>query len=165
MRADLWAFQPVERPAWTVGIIQVKGAPSRADLGPGCPHGRGSSPRLGYVLEIGAMPYAARRHRPATPPGVKMHEPRRSPHARGYTKRWQRLRRWYLARHPLCEDPFGLHGSRKVPGEHVDHIVPLARGGTNEESNLQTLCAACHSRKTVLCDGGFGRAYAEGIGL
>lgn len=30
---------------------------------------------------------------------------------------------------------------------HVDHIVPLARGGTDERSNLQALCARCNKSK------------------
>ena len=106
------------------------------------------------------MPYAAPRHKPKAPSGVKRHD-RRSPHARGYTKRWQRLRRLYMARQPLCEDPFDVHTGQVVPGEVVDHIVPLARGGGNKEGNLQTLCWSCHSRKTVMCDGGFGRARRE----
>ena len=65
------------------------------------------------------MPNAAPRHRVRTPSGVKLHQHRRSPHARGYTKRWQRLRRCYMAAHPLCEDPFGVHGQWGVPGEVV----------------------------------------------
>jgi len=31
----------------------------------------------------------------------------------------------------------------------VDHIVPLAVGGDEDDSNLESLCAACHSRKTT----------------
>jgi hypothetical protein len=29
----------------------------------------------------------------------------------------------------------------------IDHIVPLCKGGTSEESNLQTLCRRCNRRK------------------
>ena len=31
----------------------------------------------------------------------------------------------------------------------LDHIVALANGGTNDEDNLQGLCAACHEIKTT----------------
>lgn len=31
---------------------------------------------------------------------------------------------------------------------HVDHIVPLEEGGSDTDDNLQTLCQACHGRKT-----------------
>ncbi len=31
---------------------------------------------------------------------------------------------------------------------HIDHIVPLACGGTNEKNNLQILCQPCHFEKT-----------------
>ena len=30
---------------------------------------------------------------------------------------------------------------------HVDHLVPRVRGGSSEESNLQTLCESCNCRK------------------
>lgn len=30
----------------------------------------------------------------------------------------------------------------------VDHIVPIAEGGTNGFENTQSLCASCHSKKT-----------------
>ena len=31
----------------------------------------------------------------------------------------------------------------------VDHIIPLAQGGREHTSNLQTLCRECHIRKTA----------------
>jgi 5-methylcytosine-specific restriction protein A len=40
---------------------------------------------------------------------------------------------------------------------HVDHIVSRRRGGADALTNLVCLCPACHSRKTDLRDGGFGR--------
>jgi hypothetical protein len=30
---------------------------------------------------------------------------------------------------------------------HIDHIVPLAKGGSNEESNLTLACARCNVKK------------------
>ena len=43
---------------------------------------------------------------------------------------------------------------RIVPATDVDHIVARADGGTDDRSNLQPLCHACHSRKTVRENGG-----------
>jgi len=34
----------------------------------------------------------------------------------------------------------------------IDHILPLALGGTNEPNNLQILCRPCHSAKTTQSD-------------
>ena len=31
----------------------------------------------------------------------------------------------------------------------TDHIIPLMNGGTNEQSNLQSLCPNCHRKKTL----------------
>ena len=40
-------------------------------------------------------------------------------------------------------------GARQEDGVRleVDHIVPVARGGTNDPYNLQTLCRACNQTK------------------
>lgn len=35
-------------------------------------------------------------------------------------------------------------------GYHVDHIVPLARGGTNDRYNIQLLCPPCNIKKSSL---------------
>ncbi len=57
----------------------------------------------------------------------------------------QRLRR--LKAEPLCRDcaAAGIVREATVP----DHIVPLAHGGTDEDSNIRCLCAECHARRTA----------------
>ena len=76
--------------------------------------------------------------------------------SRGYGANWRRLRRMFLRENPLCEDPYGAHAGPVVATD-VDHIVPRSKGGTDAWENLQSLCASCHSRKTVEQDGGWGR--------
>lgn len=34
------------------------------------------------------------------------------------------------------------------PNFHVDHVVPLSKGGTNERSNLVAACPSCNLRKS-----------------
>ena len=42
----------------------------------------------------------------------------------------------------------------------IDHIVPVAKGGTNDLSNLQTLCKACNRAKhTRTWVGGSSKSY------
>ena len=72
---------------------------------------------------------------------------RLSPSQRGYDRQWQRLRRMKLARQPFCAEC--SRRGRIVAATDVDHIVPLANGGTNADDNLQSLCHSCHSRKTA----------------
>ncbi|WP_139157546.1 HNH endonuclease, partial [Enterobacter hormaechei] len=31
----------------------------------------------------------------------------------------------------------------------VDHIIPKAHGGTDDDSNLESLCWPCHRKKTA----------------
>lgn len=38
---------------------------------------------------------------------------------------------------------------RTTPGHPVDHIVPLWDGGSDADSNKETLCVPCHDAKTA----------------
>ena len=70
----------------------------------------------------------------------------RSPYDRDYSSpAWQRLRRLHLELHPHCVQ-CGRPGPARM---HVDHVVPRRLGGPDALSNLQTLCASCHSTKTA----------------
>ena len=75
--------------------------------------------------------------------------PRPTATQRGYGSQWSRLRAQYLAAHPYCADPFNHHPHTLVGGQVVDHIRPRALGGADANSNLQTLCQACHNYKTA----------------
>lgn len=63
---------------------------------------------------------------------------------------WKRLREVVLER-----DGYQCRECRETGSPlDVDHITPLSQGGTNELSNLQTLCRSCHEEK-------HGRAFGQ----
>lgn len=61
-------------------------------------------------------------------------------------RRLQRIRREHLQREPLCV----LCARKQVvrAGTEVDHVIPLFKGGADDETNRQTLCDECHKAKT-----------------
>ncbi|GAB6990868.1 HNH endonuclease [Paenibacillus pini] len=76
---------------------------------------------------------------------------------RGYDSRWRKARLGYLQKHPLCVYCFKV--DKLTEATVVDHIKP--HKGDKElfwnSSNWQSLCASCHSFKTVKEDGGYGK--------
>lgn len=74
-------------------------------------------------------------------------EQRPSAAERGYDRTWQKIRLMQLRQHPLCVEC--ARQGLTVAATEVDHIRPLAQGGTHAFDNLQSLCKPCHSRKTA----------------
>ncbi len=66
---------------------------------------------------------------------------RREVHDATYDTIYRRNRRAVLEAQPWCS----RCGS--TSNLTVDHVVPAARGGTSDPSNLQTLCRFCNSSK------------------
>lgn len=65
-------------------------------------------------------------------------------HKKRYGNNWHRIRNAYFKEHQYCE--ICKRNGKLVIGEQVHHIIPLKEGGSNEWSNLMTLCRCCHSR-------------------
>lgn len=74
-----------------------------------------------------------------------------SRHARGYGRRWVKLREVILARDKyLCHCSRCQGGKlRLTPANQVDHIQPKSKGGTDDPSNLRAINAKCHQRVTA----------------
>ncbi|QEX18510.1 HNH endonuclease [Hypericibacter terrae] len=74
---------------------------------------------------------------------------------RGYDSRWDKARKAYLAKHPLCVK----HEAKgeTVAAIIVDHIIPH-RGDKAlfwDSDNWQPLCKPCHDAKTATEDSAF----------
>lgn len=71
---------------------------------------------------------------------------------RGYGRQWTQARARALHAQPRC--------TCGAPATTVDHVIPLAEGGTHHPSNLRPLCNPCHTTKTSQ-DAARGRARAK----
>lgn len=68
-------------------------------------------------------------------------------HQRGYGSEWDKTRARILKRDRYtCQ--IGKAQGNIHAGNTVDHIVNKAAGGSDADSNLQTVCATCHRVKT-----------------
>jgi 5-methylcytosine-specific restriction endonuclease McrA len=56
-----------------------------------------------------------------------------------------RLMRKSKALQEMRKQPCAICGR---PSGTIDHITPLAKGGTNKMSNLRPLCLSCNSKKS-----------------
>ena len=74
-----------------------------------------------------------------------------SRHKRGYGSAWDRLRLVVLKRdNGLCQCNECQGGNiRLSPANEVHHIIPKAKGGTNDLKNLQAVNNECHRRLTA----------------
>ncbi|EME0311878.1 HNH endonuclease [Enterobacter hormaechei] len=80
--------------------------------------------------------------------GWQQHQRGRTRHQRGYGSKWDVLRLDVLTRDKhLCQSC--KRNGRAEPARTVDHILPKAHGGTDEQTNLESLCWSCHRAKTA----------------
>jgi 5-methylcytosine-specific restriction protein A len=78
------------------------------------------------------------------------------------SQEWRSCRAAYLKAHPHCAHC--ARAGRKVAATTVDHPKPIKDGGARLLwSNLQSLCAGCHNRKTAEDARSHGCKGREGI--
>lgn len=116
------------------------------------PCSRRGCPNLVEVGAGGYCPDHAAEHRAER--NKRIDAQRGTAAQRGYDARWRRIRLMQLRKFPLCATC--LAAEITEPATEVDHIIPLAEGGTHAFENLQSLCHPCHSRKTVQQSLGWG---------
>ncbi len=78
-----------------------------------------------------------------------MEKDRKSARERGYDTRWDKARKGYLIKHPLCVEC--VKEGRYTPATVVDHIKPH-RGNKQlfwDRDNWQSLCKQHHDKKTA----------------
>ena len=92
------------------------------------------------------------------------HGSRESRHKRGYGRAWEKLRAQVMERdRHLCQPCYRATPQRFTPAREVDHILSKAKGGTDDLSNLQAICAPCHRDKSARDQGKVLRARPRRI--
>ena len=86
--------------------------------------------------------------------GTRTSQPRNA-RKMGYDSRWEKYRKDFLMRNPLCVEC--LKQGKHTPATVVDHIVPHkgSRSLFWNEKNHQSLCVPCHNKKTANEDMGW----------
>lgn len=114
---------------YSKGGISVPRKPKKPCAFPGCPQ---------LTLDVYCEEHASLRQK-------QYDRYNRAPnHDKKYGNNWKRIRGLYVKKHPLCERC--LKEGKITPVEEVHHIIPLSRGGTNQFSNLMSLCQSCHTK-------------------
>lgn len=73
-------------------------------------------------------------------------------------RRLQASRAALFERSPLCAEC--ERQGRVSEATERDHVIPLAEGGVDDDSNVQGLCAECHAEKSAR-ESGRGRRRAR----
>lgn len=78
-----------------------------------------------------------------------------SRHKRGYGSAWTKIRKRILKRdNGLCQCNDCQGGRVRItPANEVHHIISKAKGGTDDDSNLQAINNECHKRETAADQG------------
>jgi hypothetical protein len=71
------------------------------------------------------------------------------------TAKWKKVRARVLADAqaaglqtcPICHVPLDFETGKKPNSAEVDHVVPYARGGTDDPSNLRVICRLDNQRR------------------
>ncbi len=88
---------------------------------------------------------------------------RGSRHERGYTNKWAAYSKARLAEHPWCVGYPEPHTIRTL-ATCTDHIQSGAAAPERfwDETNHQSLCRDCNTRKAIALEGGFGHQAPQG---